>query len=163
MSLYVYIYSKKNVSKELIEKTLANHCHIEYSLSDVIQIDRDIGSFESLFIFSKKTAFYEDHEQVHRSSSNAFNALQGYCWEKYGGESTKPIKSKSLQVLIEKSSSNIRSIQSHLSGEYSTISRLEGGKIISFNDNFGIENIFYYEDDNTFAISNREDFLRIVS
>lgn len=160
MSLFVYVFSRSEISVTQLKEKLSNHCHIEYSLSDITSINNQQGSYEFLAIFSKDTIFYKDNEQF-CSNNNEFIALQGYCWKKYGGESTRAIPSVELKGLLQKSLLNIRSVQNDLSGEYSTIYRSSEGKIISFNDNFGIESVFYYDDGNTFIVSNREDFVRI--
>lgn len=163
MSLFVYIHSKRNNFDPSLKEKLSNHCHIEYSLFDEVVIDQP-GIYEALFTFSKDTAFYKDNDhQVKKMDSREFLALQGYCWNRYGGEETRSISANELLPLIKNGSSNFRSVQSQLSGEYSVIYRSSKGKIVSFNDNFGIENIFYYEDDDLCVISNREDFVKISS
>ena len=118
---------------------------------------------EFVVLFSKDTIFYKDNEQFHFDESTGFLAQQGYCWGRKAGSKAKAIASKNLKVIIHQHSMNARSVQKDLLGEYSMIYRSATAEVIAFNDDFGIESIFYYQDDNICVISNREDFVRVAA
>lgn len=162
MCLYIYIYSEQKISKKYIEARLRNYCHIEYSLSEVKLLELSSGHCEFFAVFSKDTVFYRDNEQYSISEgSQQFSAIQGFCWNKNDGNKTRVISIKDVQKRLIEPNVNYRLIQHDLSGEYSFFVRNKEGKVVSFNDNFGIENISYYEDKELFVLSNREEFVKI--
>ncbi|MEI2423166.1 LamG domain-containing protein, partial [Arthrospira platensis SPKY2] len=87
--------------------------------------------------------------------------INGYCWFETGSGG-EVLSAVDLHNLIESKDRNVEQIRNQLSGEYSVVHIYDNGNILAFNDNLGIEHIYYSEAPNQYIITNRVSLIDVI-
>ncbi|MEI2418874.1 hypothetical protein V6O07_01255, partial [Arthrospira platensis SPKY2] len=165
MGVFICVSSlSKNEANKLqsIADSLVRYVHIEHQCMRVYSLNQ---GHCYLIDFAVDNALYKIEDQIHIISSNneivSLTIINGYCWFETGSGG-EVLSAVDLHNLIESKDRNVEQIRNQLSGEYSVVHIYDNGNILAFNDNLGIEHIYYSEAPNQYIITNRVSLIDVI-